>query len=93
MNIDFNKLDDGLNKLRGLDFEAAEQRERATGNTAAVLASTMPFHARIAAIALGVPVEDIKELPIKQYVAVTTRTSNFLFAPSDDATPAESSEA
>lgn len=89
MNIDFNKLDDGLNKLRGLDFEAAEQRERAAGNTAAVLASTMPFHARIAAIALGVPVEDIKELPIKQYVEVTTRTSNFLFAPSVNATPAE----
>lgn len=93
MNIDFKKLEEGLNNLRGLDFEAAEQRERAAGNTAAILASTMPFNARLAAMALKVPVEDIKELPINKYIAVTARTANFLFAPSDNETPAERSEA
>lgn len=88
--MDTSKLDEGLNKLRGLDFEQCEAAERATGNNYPELSFNKSFQARLAAKALGVPVADVKELPLKEYNRVCQSVFGFLFGNSDDATPAES---
>lgn len=87
MAIDISKLTEGLNGLRGLDFEQCEAQERATGNNQPLLTMTAGFQARLAAKALGVPVADIKELPLKEYNRVCQATFNFLF--SSDGTAVE----
>ena len=93
MNVDFNKLDEGLSNLRGLDFEAAENFVRRKNAAVVEVSLSKEFQARLAAAALKVPYEDIAELPLRQYAQVTQTVFNFLFAPSGDATPAENSEA
>lgn len=92
MAIDISKLDEGLNKLRGLDFEQCEAQERAAGNTFPELSFNKSFQARLAARALDVPTADIKELPLKQFAKVTQAVFNFLFNTSDAETPSEKSE-
>ena len=82
--MDTSKLTEGLNKLTGLDFEQCEAQERAAGNTQPLITMTTSFQARLAAKALGVPVADVRELPLKEYNRVCQTTFNFLF--SSDAT-------
>lgn len=90
--VDTSKLNEKLNALTGLDFELVESQERANGNTYLDVTFTKSFQARLAAQALGVPVADIKELPMKQYIMVCGQVLNFLAAPLDNATPATNSE-
>lgn len=90
--IDFDKLNEGLNNLRGLDFEMCETQERAAGNTFADLSFTKSFQARLAAIALNVPAADIKELPLREYSRVCQAVFNFIFGTSADETPSTKSE-
>lgn len=87
--MDISKLEEKLGELRGLDFERAEMEERAAGNNFPDVTFSKSFQARLAALALGVPAPDIKELPLNQYSRVCSTVFNFLFAPSGDATPAE----
>lgn len=91
--IDISKLNEGLNNLRGYDLEMAETQERATGNTFADLSFTKGFQARLAAIALKVPVDEIKALPLREYTRVCGTVFSFLFNSSGDATPSPKSEA
>lgn len=93
MAIDMKPLEEGLSNLRGLDFEAAENFVRRKNAAIVEVSLSKEFQARLAAAALKVPYEDVAELPLRQYAQVTQVVFNFLFAPSDDATPAESSEA
>ena len=84
MAIDINKLDEGLSKLRGLDFEQVEMRVREKHSGLLEVSVSKEFQARLAARALEVPYEDIAELPLKQYSQICTKVLNFLFAPSGD---------
>ena len=93
MTIDMSKLEDGLSKLRGLDFEQVEARVRSRNAAAVEVSVLKEFQARLAAKALSVPYEDIAELPLREYTQVCTATLNFLFAPSGDEMPSENSEA
>lgn len=93
MAVDFAKLDAGLKNLRGLDFEAAEAQERAGGNNYPDVTFSKSFQARLASLALKVPVADIKELPLKEFSQITNAVFNFLFSNSGDATLSEKSEA
>lgn len=77
--IDFEKLDAGLNKLRGYDMEEAEIAERAAGNNFVNLSLTKSFQARLAAKALDMNVHDLRELPIKEYDAACNRVFLFFF--------------
>ena len=83
--LDTEKLETGLTKLRGLDFEACEAAERAAGNTFPELSFQKSFQARLAAKALGVNPHDLLELPMKTFNQVCIRTFGFLNAP-DEAT-------
>lgn len=85
--MDTKMLNEKLAQLRGLDFELAEKQERAEGNNVLEITTTKSFQARLAALALGTPVADIKELPIKKYNQVCTNVLNFLYATSDEETP------
>ena len=94
MTVDIKKLEEGLGKLSGLDFETAERQERAEGNNYPDVSFTKSFQAKLAAIALGVPFADIKELPLKKYAQVVQTVMNFLFVTSDaDETQLKKSEA
>ena len=92
MAVDLEKLNAGLNNLRGLDFESAERQERTAGNNFPDVTFSKSFQARLAATALGVPVADIKELPLREFTQATGAVFNFLFASSESATPSEKSE-
>ena len=89
--LDTAKLEEGLAKLRGLDFEQCEAAERAAGNTFPEISFQKSFQARLAAKALGVNPHDIKELPLREYNSVCQRVFNFLFTSSDGETPSEKS--
>lgn len=86
MAIDIKKLEEGLKGLRGLDFEQCEAQERATGNNYPEMSFSKGFQARLAAKALGVPVADIKELPLKEYNKICQTVFNFLFSTLDEET-------
>lgn len=92
MTVDFAKLDAGLKNLRGLDFETAEAQERAGGNNYPDVTFSKSFQARLASLALKIPVADVKELPLRDFTQVTQTVFNFLFAPSDGAVSLEKSE-
>ena len=85
--MDISKLDEKLNTLRGLDFELAETQERAAGNNFPDVTFTKGFQSRLAALALGVPTADIKELPLREYSAVCGKVFNFLYNTSANETP------
>ena len=90
--IDFDKLNEGLNNLRGYEFEMAETQERASGNTFADLSFTKGFQARLASMALKIPVDEIKALPLREYTRTCGAVFNFLYSPSESATPSTNSE-
>ena len=81
---DREKLMAGLTKLTGNDYEAAERAERLLGNNAPMLTLTKSFQAQLAAMALDVPVPEIKNLPLRQYSAITNEVFTFLFGQSDE---------
>ena len=91
--IDIDKLNEGLNNLRGYEFELAETQERAIGNNYVDLSFTKSFQARLAAMALKVPVDEIKALPLRDYSKTCSTVFTFLFNTSDNATPSANSEA
>ena len=91
--VDITKIEDGLNKLRGLDFEQAEREERTAGNTFPDVTFSKSFQARLAAAAIGVTVHDINELPLREFNRATQAVFNFLFGSSVEETQSTSSEA
>lgn len=78
MKVDYKKLKQGLGELTGYDFAAAEQQARILGDGTPEIVYSKTFHAVIAAKVLGVTIDDIKGLPIREYVAVTSNVSVFL---------------
>lgn len=85
--IDMEKLQAGLETLRGLDFEEAEMAERAAGNNFPEITFTKSFQARLAAKALNINPYDLKEMPLKDYNAACRAVFNFLFGTSGAMTP------
>lgn len=90
MAIDITKLEEGLENLRGFDYEAAAARVRKTGNNNILLKADERFQAELASMALQCHVADIRELPLKKYSHVIQKVFNFLFEL--DSTAEENSE-
>lgn len=78
---DAKKLQAGLEKLTGAEFAVAEREARERGEQAMDIVISRTFHAVLAAKALKVPVEDIIELPIREYTVITGDVGSFLLAP------------
>ena len=85
--IDMEKLQSGLEKLRGLDLEECEAAERAAGNNFPELSFSKSFQARLAAKALEMNVHDLKEMSLKDYDSACRAIFNFLFSTDSAATP------
>lgn len=95
MNIDLKKLNSGLNKMTGYDYEKAEEEARMLGTQIIDVSLSKTFHAVLAARALKIPVDEVLSLPIREYQHVTNAVGNFLFGGADPENPAspEKSEA
>lgn len=76
--IDYNKLNEGLLKMTGIDFVHCEMAERRSGNGAGDIAFTKSFQARLAARALKEDYGIIQGLPLYQYNNLCWHVSNFL---------------
>lgn len=83
--IDIEKLKENLQNLRGLDFEICVQQEKASGNTNIFLRGDERFQSRLAAHALKIPVAEIRELTLSEYLKVIQAVFNFLL-PADSKT-------
>ena len=86
--FDKKKLEAGLENLSGLDFELAEKRARSSGETTPIISLSSKFQLHLAAIALGENVNELKTMKIRDYNKMLATVSSWLFADSDDDTPA-----
>ena len=77
--IDLSKLEAGLERLTGRDYESAERMARMQGDATPMIQYSSSFQAALAATALGVTNAELKELPIKMYAKVIGRVTSFLF--------------
>lgn len=73
------KLDEGLEQLKGYDFEEVEREEHVAGNFSGEIGTTKTFQARLAARALNVPYPEIQAMGIKDYARLTIKVFNFLY--------------
>lgn len=70
-----------LEKLTGEDFIKAEEMARLEGEKGFDIATSRTFYACIASRAYKIPVEDIKAVPIREYMRITGDVGNFLITP------------
>ena len=89
MKIDITNLEEKLQGLTGNDFADAENEERLSGNIMPMIQFSTGFLVRLAARALGVNYNEIKNLPLNEYTRITSKVSNFLFSTSDEDTTDE----
>ena len=79
--MEIDKLEKNLDELNGYDMLILEQEERLTGNKTLELSMSKSFQARLAAKALGINVNDIKALPLRQFNEICVRVFSFLNEP------------
>lgn len=87
--VDYDKLEAGLQALTGYDLEKIENQERASGNSYPSLEFTKSFQIRVAAKALGVQVQDLKELSLKDYHKICNKVFGFLYSSDEKESPDE----
>ena len=89
MKIDTSNLEENLKTLSGLDFEECEKLERQGGNTQPLIQFSAGFLIRLAGRALGVNINELKALPLNEYVRITGIVTNFLYSFSEEDTIVE----
>ena len=77
--IDIKNIDSALEVVTGKDFLNAERQARQQGDQTASIVLSSQFQAILLANALKVPVEDIEELPVKDFVQALSKVNAFLF--------------
>lgn len=75
-----DQLEEGLNKLTGADLIDCDAIERARGNITPIIATSMNYQIRIAAIALKTQPQDLEILPARQLHRILLKVNNFLLA-------------
>lgn len=78
--MDKVKLEEGLKQLTGYDFEEIEKTCRLKGDVSPDVTFSKDFQSRLAAKALGVGLDEVKKLPLPEYVATTQTVSSFLLS-------------
>ena len=78
--MDKAKLEEGLKQLTGYDFEEVEKACRLKGDAAPGIMFSKDFQSRMAAKALGVGLDEIKKMPLPEYVEITQEVSRFLLS-------------
>lgn len=77
-------LREKLKTLTGEDFSKAEETARINGDKTSDIIMSRQFYAAVAARAYKIPFEDIQELSIKEYAAITGDVGNFLLMPDSE---------
>ena len=78
--MDKAKLEEGLKQLTGYDFEEVEKACRLKGDVSPEITFSKDFQSRLAAKALSVGLDEIKKMPLPEYVATTQEVSRFLLS-------------
>lgn len=78
--MDKEKLEEGLKQLTGYDFEEIERASRLKGDVSPDVTFSKDFQSRLAAKALGIGLDEVKKLPLPEYVAATQAVSSFLLS-------------
>lgn len=78
--IDLKNVEKVLQNVTGKDFLNAERQARQMGDQTASIVLSGQFQAILLANALKVPVEDIEELPVAEFVQALSKVNTFLFA-------------
>lgn len=77
--IEIKNIESALKTVTGKDFLSAERQARQQGDQTASIVLSSQFQAILLANALKVPVEDIEELPVKDFVQALSKVNAFLF--------------
>ena len=77
--IDVQKIQAALEGATGADFIKAERAARILGDPTPSVVFSAKFQAILLANLLKVPVEDLEELPVKEFTAVIAMVNAFLF--------------
>ena len=78
MEIDIEKLHEGLDRLTGNDFARAEREEYQRGMTFDQILTSTKFQIRLASYALNVPAPELMKLPMREYMQLFVETANFM---------------
>ncbi len=78
--VEIKNIDKALQNITGKDFLVAERQARQMGDQTASIVLSGQFQAVLLANALKVPVEDIEELPVAEFVQALSKVNTFLFA-------------
>ena len=78
--VDLKNVDNVLQNVTGKDFLNAERQARQMGVQTASIVLSGQFQTILLANALKVPVEDIEELPVAEFVQALSKVNTFLFA-------------
>ena len=82
---DKTKLDEGLSKLTGLDYEAAARRFKATNKDFfGVIQLENGFMIELAAAALGINANELKALSLREYFNICNEVQRFLNSDSQE---------
>lgn len=77
--MELEKIDELLEKSTGTDFIQAERQARLLGDSTPSIVFSVKFQAILLANLLGVPVEDVEELPMQKFVTAIGKVNAFLF--------------
>lgn len=78
---DVNEVVLDFNKITGATLLAAEREVRMLGEESMSVFVSMQYQAIVAAKIIGVPVEDITELPGNDFKNIVLSVANFLLTP------------
>lgn len=78
--VEVNELEFDFDKLKGSDLIAAEKEVRTMGDQTPSVFLSMNFQAVVAAKLVGVPVDDVLELPATDFRNIVFPVANFLLS-------------
>lgn len=78
---DVNEVVLDFNKITGATLLVAEREARTRGEDSMSVFVSMQYQAIVAAKIIGVPVEDIEELPGNDFKNIVLSVANFLLTP------------
>lgn len=77
--MDLEKIDELLEKSTGNDFIKAERQARLLGDTTPSIVFSAKFQTVLLANLMGVPVEDVEDLPMQKFIIAIAKVNAFLF--------------
>ena len=77
--MELDKIDELLEKATGADFIKAERQARLLGDTTPSIVFSAKFQAVLLANLMGVPTEDVEDLPMQKFIAAIAKVNAFLF--------------